>query len=378
MVRGEGVYLIDDEGRKYLDFAAGVAVNSLGHCHPHLVEALCRQAQQLWHCSNLFRTQGLETLSNRLVRHSFADTVFLTNSGAEAVECGIKMIRRHHFAKGKPRPRIITVSGSFHGRTIACISAGRSPKAIEGYEPLLEGFDQAPFGDLEAMRKAVTPETGGIMLETLQGEGGVRVHSRDYLQGVRAIADGHGLLLLLDEVQCGMGRTGRLFAFEHYGITPDISAIAKGIGNGFPVGACLATGRAAAGMVKGSHGGTNGGNPLATAASNAALDVLLQDGFMDNVQKTGELLKSELVKAAADFPQVIEEVRGLGLMIGLKLKSPAAGIAAEFRENGLLTVASANDNVIRFMPPLIITEEHVREAMGTVRKVVGGCSRKGV
>ncbi len=372
MVRGAGVYLTGDDGKKYLDFAAGIAVNSLGHCHPHLVDALNRQAQELWHCSNLFRTVGLETLANRLVKHTFADTIFMTNSGAESVECGIKMIRRYHFARGTPRPRIITVSGSFHGRTLACISAGKSLRATEGYEPLLEGFDQVKFGDIEAIRKAITPETGGIMLETVQGEGGVQVCNQDYLQNVRRIADEHGLLLLLDEVQCGMGRTGKLLAFEHYCITPDICAIAKGIGNGFPVGACLATAHAASGMVKGSHGGTNGGNPLATAVSNAVLDILLEKGFLDNVRNIGDLLKSELTKVVADFPRIIEDVRGIGLMLGIKTKSPAADIAVTLRESGLLTVASANDNVIRFTPPLIITPEHVSEAIEIVRKVMNG------
>lgn len=370
MVRGSGVYLIDDTGKQYLDFASGIAVNSLGHCHPHLVDALTAQTNELWHCSNLYRTRSLEELSARLVKNTFADTVFMTNSGTEAVECGIKMIRRHHFSLGIPKPRIITVTGSFHGRTIACISAGRSTKAIEGYEPLLDGFDQVPFGDLQAARNAITSQTGGIMLETIQGEGGIRVQDKEYLQGLRAIAAEKGILLFLDEVQCGIGRTGSLFAFDHYGITPDICSIAKGIGSGFPVGACLATQHAASGMTKGSHGGTYGGNPLATAVSNAVLDIILQDGFMDKVKSVGYLLESELAKLAQDYPGIIEEIRGIGLMLGIKMKFPTTGFVEKLRDNGLLVVASANDNVIRLLPPLIITGKHVTEAIGILRKVI--------
>ncbi len=372
MVRGEGVYLTAEDGKKYLDFASGIAVNSLGHCHPHLVNALVHQAHDLWHCSNLYRTRSLEKLAGRLVKHTFADTVFMTNSGAEAVECGIKMIRRHHFHKGAPRPRIITVSGSFHGRTLACISAGRSPKAIEGYEPLLDGFDQVPFGDLDAAKSAIGTHTGGILLETVQGEGGIRVQDREYLRGLRKLADEHGLLLFLDEVQCGMGRTGRLFAFDHYGITPDICSIAKGIGGGFPVGACLATEKAASGMTKGSHGGTYGGNPLATAVANAVLDVILKEGFTEHVSNVGDLLKSELVKIAQDFPHLVDEVRGIGLMLGMKMKSQTQEVVTQLRNNGLLTVASSSDNVIRFLPPLIIKEEHIREAIKILRGVLSG------
>lgn len=370
IARGEGVYLIADNGKKYLDFAAGIAVNSLGHCHPHLVEALGKQVKELWHCSNLYRHKSLEQLADRLVKHSFADTVFMTNSGAEAVECGIKMVRRFHFHAGRPRPRIITVEGGFHGRTLACISAGKSPKAIEGYEPLLDGFDQVAFGDLEALRAAITPETGGILLEPVQGEGGIRVQDPLYLQNVRKLAHENGLLLFLDEVQCGMGRTGSLFAYEQYGIMPDICSVAKGIGSGFPVGTCLATAHAASGMTKGSHGGTYGGNPLATTVANAVLDILLQNGFMEEVGRTGALFKSELKKLASDFPEQIDEVRGLGLMLGIRMKSPTRTLVAKLRENGLLTVASSSDNVIRFTPPLIITEKHVEEATTILRRIL--------
>lgn len=370
MVRGEGVYLIADDGKKYLDFAAGIAVNSLGHCHPHLVEALTKQARELWHCSNLYQSANLQRFADRLVEHTFADTVFMTNSGAEAVECCIKMIRRHHYHKGRPRPRIITVAGSFHGRTLACISAGRSPKAVEGYEPLLDGFDQVEFGNLDAMHKAVTSQTGGIMLETVQGEGGIRVYDKAYLQGVRKLADENGLLLFLDEVQCGIGRTGTLFAFEHYGITPDLCSIAKGIGSGFPVGACLAIANAASGMTQGAHGGTYGGNPLATAVGNAVLDIILAQGFMEGVRKTGEALKEELQKIAKQFPTHVEEIRGLGLMLGIKMKSAPSAIVTKLRSNGLLSVASSSDNVIRLMPPLIITADHISEAAAIIRKTL--------
>lgn len=369
MVKGEGVYLIDDRGRRYLDFAAGIAVNSLGHCHPHLVDALTAQAQTLWHCSNLYRMPGLERLAERLVENSFADTVFLTNSGAEAVECGIKMIRKTQSASGTPRPRIVTAEGAFHGRTLAAISAGRNARAIQGFEPLLEGFDQVPFGDVDALARAVGPETGGILLETVQGEGGIRPHAIDYLRAARDIANENNLLLFLDEVQCGMGRTGSLFAFEDYGIAPDICSIAKGIGSGFPLGACLATERAALGMTTGSHGGTYGGNPLATAVGNAVLDILLADGFMRHVRTVGGYLKDELQKAVEAFPALLEEVRGVGLMLGLKVKMPPQKMVEALRAQGLLTVASSADQVIRLVPPLIISEVHVREAAAILRKV---------
>jgi acetylornithine/N-succinyldiaminopimelate aminotransferase len=368
MVRGEGVYLIADDGQRYLDFAAGIAVNSLGHCHPHLVEALTKQAHTLWHCSNLYRMPELERLSERFVEHTFADTVFFTNSGAEAVECGIKMIRKYHSAKNTPRPRIITVAGSFHGRTLACISAGKNARAIDGYAPLLDGFDQVPFADIAALRNAITEQTGGILLETVQGEGGVRPHSKEYLQEVRKIANEHGLLLFLDEVQCGMGRTGTLFAFEAYGITPDICSIAKGIGSGFPLGACLATERAASGMTMGSHGGTYGGNPLATSVGNAVLDIVLEDGFMAEVNSSGNLLKQGLQEIAGEFPALVEEVRGIGLMLGVKTHVSAHEMVERLRNNKLLTVAASGDNVIRFVPPLIINREHIGEAISILRQ----------
>ncbi len=362
MTRGEGAYLFDGQGRRYLDFAAGIAVNALGHCHPHLVKALQAQAAKLWHCSNLYRTEGNERLATRLASHSFADRVFFTNSGAEAVECGIKMIRRYHAMKGAPRPEIITVKGGFHGRTLACISAGRNPRATEGCAPLLEGFTQVEFHNIDAMRAAVTAQTGGILLEVVQGEGGIRAHDNDYLRAVRTLADEHGLLLFLDEVQCGMGRTGKLFAFEHAGITPDICSIAKGIGGGFPLGACLAAAKAAEGMTKGSHGGTYGGNPLAMAAGNAVLDIIMAEGFMQSVENAGMALRDMLVRVAGAYPAIFGEVRGIGLMLGLQVKVNPQEFVTALRRQSMLAVAASGDSIIRLVPPLILSAEHITEA----------------
>lgn len=367
MQRGEGVYLFDDTGKRYLDFAAGIAVNSLGHCHPHVVEALTKQAKTLWHCSNQFHTRPLDTLAQRLAEHTFAEKIFFCNSGVEAVECGIKMIRRYHYMRGDTaRNRIITVQGSFHGRSLAAISASQSQRVTEGYGPLLDGFDQVPFGDTEALERAITHRTGGIMLETIQGEGGVREITHNYLRALRRIADENGLLLFLDEVQCGMGRAGKLFAFEYAGITPDICSVAKGIGTGFPLGACLSTDKAASGMTPGSHGSTYSGNALAMAVGNAVLDVLLEKDFITNVARTGAMLRLRLDTLAKAFPHIIEEARGVGLMLGLKLKVKNTDMVKQLRQNGLLTV-SAWDNVIRIVPPLIITEAHSEEAVNIIR-----------
>ena len=368
MIRGEGAYLFDDAGRRYLDFAAGIAVNSLGHCHPHAVKALKEQADALWHCSNLYHSPPLDRFAARLIDATFADKVFFTNSGVEAIECGVKMIRKFHFERGDTnRYRIITMEGGFHGRSLTAISASQNSLVMRGFEPAIDGFDQVPLNDLEAVFKAITPQTAGIMLEPIQGEGGIRSARFEFLQGLRKLCDSYGLLLFIDEVQCGMGRTGELFAHQMAGITPDICAIAKGIGTGFPLGACLATNHAASGMTLRSHGGTYGGNPLAMAVGNAVLDVILTSEFFTNVIKTGEYLKGGLVKLVLAFPQLFEEVRGRGLMLGLKTRIKHTDFVDALRTAGLLTV-SAWDSTIRILPPLIINPSHCDEALHIIQK----------
>ncbi len=365
---GEGVWLTTESGERYLDFAAGVAVNSLGHAHPHLVKALTDQAGKVWHLSNLYEVPGQEALGERLMRVTFADKVFFTNSGAEALECAIKTARRYHFAKGHPeRFHIITFEGAFHGRTTATIAAGGNEKYIEGFGPKAPGFDPVPFGDLEAVKAAITPATGAILIEPVQGEGGIRPASIEFLKGLRALCDEHGLLLVLDEVQCGVGRTGKLFAYEWAGITPDIMAVAKGIGGGFPLGACLATEEAASGMVAGTHGSTYGGNPLAMAVGLAVLDVVLADGFLDHVRDMALLFAQGLASLADRFPDVIAEIRGQGLMLGIKAKGPSADLLVAMRNEHLLGVP-AGENVIRLLPPLTITAEEVREGLARIEK----------
>lgn len=362
--RGEGAHVFATDGRRYLDFGAGIAVNSLGHAHPALVKALTEQAQKLWHTSNLYRIPGQERLAEKLVEKSFADTVFFTNSGAEALECAIKMVRKYHAARGEAhRFRVITFEGAFHGRTLATIAAGGQKKYLDGFGPKVEGFDQVPFCDLAQARQAIGPDTAGILIEPIQGEGGVRVVAPETLRALRELCDAHGLLLMFDEVQCGMGRTGKLFAHEWSGITPDIMAIAKALGGGFPVGACLATEKAAAGMTAGTHGSTFGGNPLAMAVANAALDILSDPQFLADVVRTGNYLQQQLQMVLDRNPQVIEEVRGQGLMLGLKCKLPNTEVVDALRERGLLSVG-AGDNVVRILPPLIITDNEVREAIG--------------
>ncbi len=364
--RGEGAYLFATDGRRYLDFASGIAVTALGHAHPHLVKALTDQAAKLWHTANLFRIPGQERLAERLVANSFADAVFFTNSGGEAVECGLKMLRKYHDDFGDPnRYRVITCGGAFHGRTLATISAAGQEKHLKGFAPRVEGFDQVAFGNLNELRAAITAETAAILVEPVQGEGGMRAASIDYLRGLRAVADEYGLLLFFDEVQSGMGRTGRLFAHEWAGIEPDVVATAKGIGGGFPMGACLAKEKVAAALTAGSHGSTFGGNPLAMAVGNAVLDVILADGFFDRVDRIGRLLRDRLEEVARRHPKVIEEVRGAGLMLGLKCGVPNTEMVAELRERGLLSVG-AGDNVVRLLPPLIIEESHVAEAVDIV------------
>ena len=361
--RGEGSWLIEASGARYLDFAGGIAVNSLGHAHPHLVRALKDQAEKLWHVSNLYRIPDQERLAERLVAATFADKVFFTNSGAEALECAIKTARRYHFANGQPeRYRIITFEGAFHGRTLATIAAGGQAKYLEGFGPKVEGFDQVPFVDLEAAEKAITSETAAILIEPVQGEGGIREVPNQKLRRLREICDRHGLLLILDEVQCGIGRTGKLFAYEWSDITPDIMAIAKGIGGGFPMGACLATDEAAKGMTAGVHGTTFGGNPLAMAVGNAVLDIVLEPGFLAEVQRKALLFKQGLAAIADEYPQVMEGIRGSGLMLGLKCAMPNAKVNEALRDQQLLAV-QAGDNVIRLLPPLTVTDADIQEAL---------------
>ncbi|MDF2618731.1 MAG: acetylornithine and succinylornithine aminotransferase [Xanthobacteraceae bacterium] len=360
--RGEGAWLFTKDGQRYLDFTAGIAVNVLGHAHPHLVAALTEQAGKLWHLSNLFRIEGGERLAQRLIEATFADTMFFTNSGAEALECAIKMARRYQFVSGHPeRNHIITFEGAFHGRTLATIAAGGNEKYLEGFGPAMPGFDQVPFGDLEAVKAAIGPETGAILVEPVQGEGGVRSPSWSFLRALRQLCDEHGLLLVLDEVQSGVGRTGKLFAHEWAGITPDIMAIAKGIGGGFPVGACLAAEEAAKGMTAGTHGSTYGGNPLAMSVANAVLDVVLAEGFLEKVQATSARLRQKLAELKDRHPAVIAEVRGEGLLIGLRTLVPNGDLINAMRDEHMLA-PSAAENVVRLLPPLNIGEQEIDAA----------------
>ena len=362
--RGEGVRLYTSEGEEYLDFAAGIAVNSLGHSHPHLVEALKTQAEKLWHVSNLYDSPQQERLAARLCENSFADRVFFTNSGSESMECAFKTARRFHHENGQPeKVEIITFEGAFHGRTLAAIAAGGNEKYLTGFGPKTPGFPQIPFGDHEALKAAINDNTAAILVEPVQGEGGIRPVPHQCMRGMRELCDEHGILLIYDEVQCGIARTGKLFAHQWVeGAEPDIMAIAKGIGGGFPVGACLATERAASGMQPGSHGTTYGGNPLAMAVGNAVLDVILEDGFMEQVQQRGIFLKQRLAEIADGFPDLIESARGEGLMQGLKCKVANTDIMGAFRNEKLLSVP-AGDNVVRLIPPLTVSESEIREAI---------------
>ena len=364
---GEGSWLTATDGERYLDFAAGIAVNSLGHCHPHLVAALTAQAHKLWHVSNLYQIPEQARLAERLVEASFADRVFFANSGAEALECAIKTARRYHYVNGRPeRFRTITFEGAFHGRTLATIAAGGQQKYIDGFGPKADGFDQVPFGDIEAVEKALRPETAAILLEPVQGEGGIRAFPAAFLDRLRALADRHDLLLMLDEVQSGVGRTGKLFAYQWSTTEPDIVAIAKGIGGGFPLGACLATEKAAAGMTPGVHGTTFGGNPLAMAVGNAVLDVVLEDGFLQSVQDRALTARQVLASVVDEFPQVFEEVRGAGLFLGLKCRASNIAVTGAMREAKLLAVP-AGDNVVRLLPPLTVSDAEIREAAERIR-----------
>jgi acetylornithine/N-succinyldiaminopimelate aminotransferase len=370
--RGEGAWLIATHGDRYLDFSSGVAVNALGHAHPHLVAAITEQARKVWHVSNLYRIPEAERVAERLCAASFADTVFFCNSGAEAMECAIKMARKYQSVSGKPeRYRIITFEGAFHGRTLATLAAGGQKKYLEGFGPVVEGFDQVSFGDLAATRRALVPETAAILIEPIMGEGGVRVVPPEFLRALRRLCDENGLLLVFDEVQTGVGRTGELFAYQRCGVTPDIMALAKALGGGFPLGACLATADAAKGMTTGTHGSTFGGNPLAMAAAGALLDVVLADGFLDRVRRTALLLKQKLAEIVDRYPTVIAEVRGEGLLVGLRTIVPNGDLVNELHRERMITVA-AGDNVVRLLPPLIVSEEEVGEA---VRRIDRACAR---
>jgi acetylornithine/N-succinyldiaminopimelate aminotransferase len=363
-VRGEGVYLYGEDGEQYLDFASGIAVNALGHGHPALVKAIAEQAATLMHVSNLYGSPQGEKFAQRLVDHTFADTVFFTNSGAEAVECAIKTARRYHFANGNPeRHDLITFDTAFHGRTLGTISATNQAKMRDGFEPLLPGFKYAQFNDLDGALALIDGNTAGFLVEPIQGEGGIRPATQEFLQGLRKACDEHGLLLVLDEVQAGYGRTGKFFAHELYGITPDIMAAAKGIGGGFPLGACLATAEAAKGMVFGTHGSTYGGNPLAMAAGEAVLDVILEEGFLDQVAQMGERLRSSLEQLIPNHDALFDSVRGHGLMQGLKLKSDSRRFVAHCRDHHGLLLVAAGENVVRILPPLVIDESHIAECV---------------
>jgi acetylornithine/N-succinyldiaminopimelate aminotransferase len=366
--RGRGAWLDASDGRRFLDFGAGIAVSGLGHCHPHLVATLREQAGKLWHCSNLYRIPDQERLAERLCAASFADAAFFCNSGAEAIECGLKLVRRFHDTNGAPgRYRVLTFTGAFHGRTLATIAAGGSAKHLDGFAPAVDGFDHVAFGDLAAARAAITAETAAILVEPVQGEGGINPAPQAFLQGLRRLCDEFGLLLFFDEVQCGIGRTGRLFAHQWAGVAPDVIALAKGLGGGFPVGACLAAGKAATTLTPGSHGSTFGGNPLAMAVANAVLDVILAEGFLDAVTASGAALKSRLSGLSARFPAVIAEVRGLGLMLGLKCVIPNRLMVERLMAEGLLTVPAA-DNVVRLLPPLIIGTAEIEAAVSMIER----------
>ena len=370
--RGEGAWLFTASGDRYLDFTSGVAVNALGHAHPYLVAALTEQAQKVWHVSNLYRIPGAERLADRLCAASFADTAFFCNSGTEAMEAAIKMARKYQFASGKPeRFRIITFEGAFHGRTLASLAAGGQKKYLEGFGPPVEGFDQVAFADLEATKKAIGPQTAAILIEPVMGEGGVRVVPHAFLRALRKLCDDNGLLLIFDEVQTGIGRTGDLFAYERTGVTPDIMALAKALGGGFPVGACLATAEAAKGMTAGTHGSTFGGNPLAMAVANAVLDVVMADGFLDKVKQNALKLKQRLAELKDRHSSMIAEVRGEGLLIGLRMVPPVSEMVDELRAENMI-VPAAGDNVVRLLPPLIIGDEEISEAVARIDRA---CTR---
>ena len=374
--RGEGAWLIATDGERYLDFSSGVAVNALGHAHPRLVAAVTEQAQKVWHVSNLYQVPEAERVATRLCEASFADVVFFCNSGAEAMECSIKMARKYHSVNGAPeRCRTITFEGAFHGRTLATLAAGGQKKYLDGFGPVVEGFDQVPFADLDAVKRAIGPATAAILIEPIMGEGGVRVVEPSFLRALRELCDLHGLLLVFDEVQTGMGRTGELFAYQRTGATPDIMALAKALGGGFPVGACLATAEAAKGMTTGTHGSTFGGNPLAMSAANTVLDVMLEPGFLDRVRHTALLLKQRLAEIKDRYPSVIAEVRGEGLLVGVRAVVPAAALVDALRAERMIAVPSG-DNVVRLLPPLIVSEQEIAEGVARLDRACAQLNRQ--
>lgn len=375
MVRGEGCYLFDDAGKKYLDFATGIAVSALGHTHPSIVHALQNQAALLWHCSNMYMHPELERFAQRLVDATFADSVFFCSSGTEAVEAAIKFARRTHYVEGNTEKyRLITFEGGFHGRSFAGLSAGGSAKAREGYTPLLDGFDRAKLNDIESVKQLISPNTAGIFLEVIQGEGGVMSADDIWLKELRTLCDAHKILLICDEVQCGMGRSGQMFAFEQAGITPDIATIAKGIGGGFPLAATLVKERIAKCMTPGSHGSTYGANPLAMAVGNAVLDIMLQPDFLPNVQRQGHILKEELEAVQKAFPHIISEIRGRGLMLGIAIQKTSPidnyALADTLRNAGLLTAPTVEGRAIRILPPLVVDNTHINEAISLLSKIL--------
>ncbi len=373
--RGEGVWLVATDGERYLDFASGVAVNALGHAHPHLVAALAEQSQKLWHVSNLYEIPESERAAARLCDASFAEVVFFCNSGAEAVEGAIKCARKYQSVNDHPELyRIITFEGAFHGRTLATLAAGGQKKYLDGFGPVVEGFDQVPFGDLDAVKRAIGSETAAIMIEPLMGEGGVRTVEPSFMRALRELCDEHGLMLVFDEVQSGMGRTGDLFAYQHTGVTPDIMSLAKALGGGFPVGAVLATAEASKGMTAGTHGSTFGGNPLAMSAVNATLDVMLAPGFFDHVRHIGILFKQRLAEIKDRYPALIAEVRGEGLLVGLRMLVPASELVDATRAENMLTVG-AGDNVVRLLPPLIISEQEMAEGIARLDRALAQLNR---
>ena len=374
--RGEGAWLVATDGERYLDFTSGVAVNALGHAHPRLVAALAEQAQKVWHVSNLYQVPEAERLAQRLCEASFADVVFFCNSGAEAMECSIKMARKYHSANGSPeRYRIITFEGAFHGRTLATLAAGGQKKYLDGFGPVVDGFDQVPFGDLAAAKAAIGPATAAILIEPIMGEGGVRVVEPALLRALRELCDRHGLLLMFDEIQTGMGRTGELFAYQRTGATPDIMALAKALAGGFPVGACLATDEAAKGMTTGTHGSTFGGNPLAMSVANAVLDVMLAPGFLERVRRTALLFKQRLAEIKDRYPALIAEVRGEGLLVGLRALVPAVVLVDALRAERMIAVPSG-DNVVRLLPPLIVSDEEIAEGVARLDRACARLSRE--